>query len=164
MLGTVRTLIVDEIHAVVSNRRGSHLALSMERLAALVNGPLQRIGLSATQKPIEEVGRFLVGGCSPRKEVRSGPMETIDQSLPTNGEVGRDVPIAPNSHADHPERRDGDIAPYRTVHSPHAAPLGGRILLASAATTWERQPPCTIIDAGHKRQLDLAIELPGSPL
>src|SRR5262249_36467792 len=61
ILGTVRTLIVDEIHAVVSNRRGSHLALTMERLAALVNGPLQRIGLSATQKPIEEVARFLVG-------------------------------------------------------------------------------------------------------
>src|SRR5437773_1199508 len=61
MLGTVRTLIVDEIHAVVSNRRGSHLSLSMERLAALVDGPLQRIGLSATQKPIEEVARFLVG-------------------------------------------------------------------------------------------------------
>src|SRR5882672_7560158 len=61
LLATVRTLIVDEIHAVVGNRRGSHLALTMERLAALVNGPLQRIGLSATQKPIEEVARFLVG-------------------------------------------------------------------------------------------------------
>ena len=58
MLGTVRTLIVDEIHAVIGNRRGSHLALSMERLAALVSGPLQRIGLSATQKPIEQVARF----------------------------------------------------------------------------------------------------------
>src|SRR5438876_10161310 len=61
MLATVRTLIVDEIHALVGNRRGSHLALSVERLQALVNGPLQRIGLSATQKPIEEVARFLVG-------------------------------------------------------------------------------------------------------
>src|SRR5258708_3270776 len=61
MLSTVRTLIVDEIHAVVGSRRGSHLALSMERLVSLVNGPLQRIGLSATQKPIEEVAKFLVG-------------------------------------------------------------------------------------------------------
>jgi ATP-dependent helicase Lhr and Lhr-like helicase len=61
LLATVRTLIVDEIHALAGNRRGSHLALSMERLAALVNAPLQRIGLSATQKPIEEVARFLVG-------------------------------------------------------------------------------------------------------
>ncbi len=61
VLGTVRTIIVDEIHALVGNRRGSHLALSMERLTALVKHPLQRIGLSATQKPIEEVARFLVG-------------------------------------------------------------------------------------------------------
>ncbi len=61
MLSTVRTLIVDEIHAVVDDRRGAHLALSIERLAALTKHPLQRIGLSATQKPIEEVARFLVG-------------------------------------------------------------------------------------------------------
>src|SRR5207247_4518157 len=61
LLATVRTLIVDEIHAVVGNRRGSHLALTMERLQALVKAPLQRIGLSATQKPIDEVARFLVG-------------------------------------------------------------------------------------------------------
>src|SRR5437660_2314826 len=64
LLGTVRTLIVDEIHAVVGNRRGSHLALSIERLATLVKGPLQRIGLSATQKPIEAVAKFLVGHSS----------------------------------------------------------------------------------------------------
>jgi ATP-dependent Lhr-like helicase len=61
MLKTVRTVIVDEIHAVADDRRGSHLALSIERLAALTQKPLQRIGLSATQKPIEEVARFLVG-------------------------------------------------------------------------------------------------------
>jgi ATP-dependent helicase Lhr and Lhr-like helicase len=61
LLSTVRTVIVDEIHALAGNRRGSHLALSLERLAALVDHPLQRIGLSATQNPIEEVARFLVG-------------------------------------------------------------------------------------------------------
>src|SRR6478752_3871152 len=61
LLAPVRTVIVDEIHAVVGNRRGSHLALSIERLVALAKHPLQRIGLSATQKPIEEVARFLVG-------------------------------------------------------------------------------------------------------
>src|SRR3989475_7704224 len=61
MLAAARTLIVDEIHAVVGNRRGSHLALSMERLQALAKAPVQRIGLSATQKPIDEVARFLVG-------------------------------------------------------------------------------------------------------
>src|SRR6266567_7056335 len=73
LLATVRTLIVDEIHAVVGNRRGSHLALTMERLAALVSGPLQRIGLSATQKPIELVARFLVGNGGPFSGVRPSP-------------------------------------------------------------------------------------------
>ncbi|MDB5294000.1 MAG: box helicase-like [Phycisphaerales bacterium] len=60
MLRTVRTVIVDEIHAMVRDKRGSHLALSLERLEALT-GPVQRIGLSATQKPLDEVARFLVG-------------------------------------------------------------------------------------------------------
>src|SRR6476661_3879579 len=95
MLGTARTLILDEIHAVVDDRRGAHLALSVERLAALVQAPLQRIGLSATQKPIEEVARFLVGS------------RAVDKA--------------------------GD-------------------------------PDCEIIDIGHRRELDLAIEMPKSPL
>ena len=95
MLGTVRTLIVDEIHAVVDDRRGAHLALSIERLAALTEHPLQRIGLSATQKPIEEVARFLVG---------------------------------------------------------------------TAAVDQAGSPDCTIINIGHRRELDLAIEIPKSAL
>ena len=61
MLATARTVIVDEIHAVAPNKRGAHLALSLERLAALCGDRLQRIGLSATQKPIDAVARFLVG-------------------------------------------------------------------------------------------------------
>jgi ATP-dependent Lhr-like helicase len=61
MLRTTRTVIVDEIHAVARDKRGSHLALSLERLDHLAGRRLQRIGLSATQKPIEEIGRFLVG-------------------------------------------------------------------------------------------------------
>jgi ATP-dependent Lhr-like helicase len=99
MLSTARTLIVDEIHAVVDDRRGAHLALSIERLAALTKSasgvPLQRIGLSATQKPIEEVARFLAGA--------------------------------------------------------HAVNAAGN-------------PDCEIIDIGHHRKLDLAIEIPKSPL
>ena len=95
MLRTARTLILDEIHAVVDDRRGAHLALSVERLAALVQGPLQRIGLSATQKPIEEVARFLVG------------TRAVDEA---------------------------------------------------------GNPDCEIIDIGHRRELDLAIEIPKSPL
>src|ERR1019366_1431062 len=61
MLRSVRTLIVDEIHAVAGSKRGSHLALSMARLEALAEGRGQKIGLSATVSPIEEVGRFLSG-------------------------------------------------------------------------------------------------------
>ncbi len=61
LLQTVRTVIVDEIHAVVPNKRGAHLALSLERLEALTLTKPQRIGLSATQRPIETVARFLVG-------------------------------------------------------------------------------------------------------
>ena len=61
MLRTVRTVIVDEIHAVIGTRRGAHLALSLERLQALVDRPFVRLGLSATQKPIEDVARYLTG-------------------------------------------------------------------------------------------------------
>ncbi len=115
MLQTARTLIVDEIHAVVGDKRGSHLALSIERLEQLIqqhsarlspdqiqnskletrNSKLVRIALSATQRPIEEVARFLVGTA--------------------------------NINAD-------------------------------------GKPDCAIVDSGHARQLDLAIELPESPL
>ncbi|HEX7940359.1 MAG TPA: DEAD/DEAH box helicase, partial [Gemmatimonadaceae bacterium] len=62
MLRTVRTVIVDEIHAVIGTRRGAHLALTLERLAAVATEPLQRIGLSATQTPIDEVARYLTAG------------------------------------------------------------------------------------------------------
>jgi len=61
MLKSVRTLILDEIHAVAGSKRGAHLALSVERLEALVDLPLQRIGLSATQKPVTDVANLLVG-------------------------------------------------------------------------------------------------------
>ena len=97
MLSNVRTVIVDEIHAVVTNKRGAHLALSLERLEALVGHDITRIGLSATQNPIDEVARFLVG-------MRGS-----------------------NCNAD-----DG--------------------------------PRCRIVDVGHQREMDLAVELPDSPL
>jgi ATP-dependent Lhr-like helicase len=97
ILKTTRKVIVDEIHALVAEKRGAHLALSLERLQALVGETpggesLVRIGLSATQKPIGEVARFLTGGNT------------------------------------------------------------------------EDTPPCAIIDAGHKRRLDVQVEIPDSPL
>jgi ATP-dependent helicase Lhr and Lhr-like helicase len=65
VLKTVETVIVDEIHAIADDKRGAHLALSLERLEHLTEKPLARIGLSATQKPIELVAKFLTGGSRP---------------------------------------------------------------------------------------------------
>ena len=73
MLKTVRTVIVDEIHAVAQTKRGAHLALTLERLAANAAQPVQRIGLSATQKPIEEVAKFLTGAGAAAGKLGSGP-------------------------------------------------------------------------------------------
>ncbi|MBI2815861.1 MAG: DEAD/DEAH box helicase [Acidobacteria bacterium] len=91
----VRTVIVDEIHAVARDKRGSHLALTLERLDAIATHKPVRIGLSATQSPIEEVARFLVG----------------TRRIDSNG-----------------------------------------------------HPRCTVVNTGHARRMDLAIEVPGSPL
>ncbi len=97
MLRATTTVIVDEIHAVAGNKRGSHLALTLERLAHVAEQPVQRIGLSATQRPIDIVARLLVG---------AGP----DRSEP-----------------------DGS-------------------------------PRCAIVDSGHRRELDLGLELPSDEL
>ncbi|ACG73015.1 DEAD/H associated domain protein [Anaeromyxobacter sp. K] len=73
-LRTVETVIVDEIHALVPSKRGAHLALSLERLEQLAGRPLQRIGLSATQRPLDEVARFL-GGAVPAAPAAAGEAE-----------------------------------------------------------------------------------------
>ena len=87
-LKRVRTLILDEMHAVADDKRGSHLSLSVERLCALAEGPITRIGLSATQRPIEEMARFLVGsgnigpdGVPDCTIVDAGHARTIDLEL-----------------------------------------------------------------------------------
>src|SRR6266403_603083 len=85
MLATCRTVIVDEIHAMAGNKRGAHLALSLERLQALTGRGLARIGLSATQKPIEEVARFLMGSRAAAGEdcviIDSGHVRSRDLKL-----------------------------------------------------------------------------------
>jgi ATP-dependent helicase Lhr and Lhr-like helicase len=80
LLSTVRTAILDEIHALIGDKRGSHLALSLERLEQLA-GPVQRIGLSATQKPIEDVGRFLVGSDRECTLIDEGHLRKIDVAV-----------------------------------------------------------------------------------
>ena len=123
LLQTVRTVIVDEIHAVVPNKRGAHLALSLERLEALTLTKPQRIGLSATQRPIETVAQFLVGN-------RSSSM--------VNGEPSNVANSAPSTQ--------------RSV-----LPAGHQPSAISSV-------PCMIIDVGHKRDLDLAVEVPKDEL
>jgi len=106
-LASARTVIVDEIHALAPNKRGSHLTLSLERLEHITGNRLTRIGLSATQKPIEEVARFLVGlGGRPAKDL------------------------------------------FEDGADPMAA----------------RPSACVIVDTGHVRRRDLAIEVPEAPL
>jgi ATP-dependent Lhr-like helicase len=81
-LATAETVIVDEIHAVAADKRGAHLALTLERFDALAGRPLQRIGLSATQRPIEEVGRLLAGAGRPAPTiVDTGHRRHLDLSI-----------------------------------------------------------------------------------
>src|SRR5438876_6620322 len=92
MLATTRTIIVDEIHAIAPNKRGSHLALSLERLAALCGDRLLRIGLSATQKPIETVARFLVGAGA---EGQAPSCRIIDTGHRRARDLGLEMPSSP---------------------------------------------------------------------
>jgi ATP-dependent helicase Lhr and Lhr-like helicase len=80
LLAGVETLILDEVHAVAGTKRGAHLALSVERLQRLVEKPMQRIGLSATQRPLEEIGRFVGGGRSIRL-VDAGRAKELDLEI-----------------------------------------------------------------------------------
>src|SRR6201996_6160976 len=84
MLKTTRTVIVDEIHALAGNKRGAHLAVTLERLAAL-SGKLTRIGLSATQTPISAVARFLTGDESNCVVIDSGHARSRDLQLELTG-------------------------------------------------------------------------------
>ncbi len=135
-LRTTRTLILDELHAVAPSKRGSHLALSVERLCHLAEAPVTRIGLSATQKPIEEMARFLTGSSSPAAGAATSPLE---------GEVGGEVPAS----AGMTER-----AGTTRIH-PHS-PLRGDLSPRGRGESVE----CEIVDTGHRRAMDVAIELP----
>jgi ATP-dependent helicase Lhr and Lhr-like helicase len=91
MLATCRTVIVDEIHAIAGNKRGAHLALSLERLQALTTGTLTRVGLSATQKPIEEVAKFLIGASGNG----AGRCTIIDSGHARSRDLQLELPPAP---------------------------------------------------------------------
>jgi ATP-dependent helicase Lhr and Lhr-like helicase len=126
MLRTVRTVIVDEIHAVIGTRRGAHLALTLERLQKVAERPLIRLGLSATQNPIEEVARFLVGTANvdlaAGDDVVNAGTEAADAALIGSGR--------------------GDGAERKAIGSAR----------------------CAVVNEGHRRDMDLGLEMPRSTL
>ena len=153
-LRTVDTVIIDEIHALVPTKRGAHLALSLERLEALTKRRLQRIGLSATQRPLEEVARFLGG--------------VEEQGLGTEG-LGTEDPVP--AEADFESDLDGfkvrELSPLivHTDESLTASPLvpgplvPGPSDLGTPASRL-RYRPVTIVNAGAPKRLKLRIEVP----
>ena len=145
MLAGTRTVIVDEIHAIAGSKRGSHLALSLERLESLCQRRLLRIGLSATQKPIEEVARFLVGA-----QFAPSPLWEEDRG---EGPDLREV-----HQEEHFDKQHGEHPPLTSILSPKGR--GGERKKQEISL----MPPCTIIDVGHTRARDLAIEVPPVPL
>jgi len=94
MLASTRTVIVDEIHALAGTKRGAHLALTLERLEALAGRRLTRVGLSATQKPIAEVARFLVGTGNQRPD-GSPDCTVIDTGHVRERDLQLEIPSAP---------------------------------------------------------------------
>ncbi len=94
ILATVRTVIVDEIHSVAATKRGSHLSLSLERLDDLTAEPLQRIGLSATQRPLQAIAEFLGGGTASGERWEPRPVEIVDAPWEKQLDVKIVVPVA----------------------------------------------------------------------
>ncbi|HEY2651127.1 MAG TPA: DEAD/DEAH box helicase, partial [Solirubrobacteraceae bacterium] len=98
LFADTRWCIVDEIHAVAATKRGAHLALTLERLVAAAGGEFQRIGLSATQKPLEEIGRFLVGPRRTCRVIDTGVRKRLDLRIevPVESMVEPDATPAPD--------------------------------------------------------------------
>jgi ATP-dependent Lhr-like helicase len=150
-LRTVDTVIVDEIHALVPTKRGAHLALTLERLEALTKRRLQRIGLSATQRPLEEVARFLGGVESPDPLQNSDLMKGTGFSPYMNPlESARALAPEGGLSANSPEGNQLISSQYPELSwSSDAAD--------SAAL---RYRPVTIVNASARKQLKLRIEVP----
>jgi ATP-dependent Lhr-like helicase len=151
MLRTVRTVIVDEIHAVIGTRRGAHLALSLERLQEVAGEPLLRIGLSATQKPIGEVARFLVG-CGVRDpQTVINPQSINPQSI---------NPQSINPQSINPQSINPQSINPQSINPQSINPQS----INPQSAVRDPQSGCAIVDEGHRRAMDLSIEMPGSAL
>ena len=93
MLASVRWVIVDEVHAVAGTKRGSHLALSLERMEEVTRKPPQRIGLSATQRPLSVIAEFLGGGSTEGPEWTPRPVTIVDAATDRGLEIEIVVPV-----------------------------------------------------------------------
>ncbi|WP_372876533.1 DEAD/DEAH box helicase, partial [Pseudomonas sp.] len=140
MLSGCRSLIVDEIHAIAGGKRGSHLTLSVERLEALCQRSLVRIGLSATQKPLDAVARFLLGSQAPL------PVTDSETAYPESLLA---------------QQADND-AEHTTLQAP--SPHWGEGKAAPPINLPVHAPACHIVNIGYTRTRDLAIEVPPVPL
>ena len=142
-LRSVETVIIDEIHALVSTKRGAHMALSLERLEKIVEKPLQRIGLSATQRPLEEVAKFLGGATSTRRKTReeaTGATDTTDtrDAKGTKGTKGTKATTISTGPEDAEDIVDHEFMTPATVD----------------------YRDVTIIDASEPKRLDIKVQVP----
>ncbi len=138
-LKTVETVIIDEIHALVPTKRGAHMALSLERLEAVTGRRLQRIGLSATQRPLEEVAHFLAGAL-PREAAPALALPVAEAAEDLREESEREWTSEAEPVAD-------NLAPAANVTE-------------AVAETAARYRPVTIVNASEPKRLELRIEVP----
>ncbi|WP_205745940.1 DEAD/DEAH box helicase [Egibacter rhizosphaerae] len=159
-LAGIETVIVDEVHAVAGTKRGAHLALSLERLEALRRAadpgaaPLQRVGLSATQRPLGEVARFLAGGLA-GGTVRDGEAAraTADSGGPGAGDGGGSDRIRGSGGIG---TSDGLAA---SEEDDGSSASGGSVESAAPEWSWESRP-MTVVDANEPPHLDVEIVVP----
>ncbi|HLH14928.1 MAG TPA: DEAD/DEAH box helicase, partial [Solirubrobacteraceae bacterium] len=152
MLTGVEAVIVDEIHAVAATKRGAHLALTLERLEQQAGGPIQRIGLSATQNPLEEIGRFLVG---PRRQ-----LTIVDAGVKKQLDLRIEVPVESMTEPS-PKGQPGGPG---DAHADPLDPLAGGETTAPTQSIWPaiypellalvRQHSSTIVFVNNRRSAE----------
>jgi ATP-dependent Lhr-like helicase len=150
ILRGVEHVIVDEVHAVAGTKRGAHLAVSLERLERLVARPPQRIGLSATQRPVETIARFL-GGAGPGRAGESRDVAVVDAGSRKPLELSVRVPVEDMTRPGGVEGLGGAAAPAAVA----GGPVGGPVGLRSGGDPEARQ---SIWPAIHPRILELIRE------
>src|ERR1700722_4752720 len=154
-LRSVETVVIDEIHALVPSKRGSHLALSIERLEHLCGRRLQRIGLSATQRPLEEVARFLGGAEIPAPTANSQTTEQVENPTRETDVWGGHLQQLDSKHI--PSAETGSDLSGDGLKGEVETALETEVDATDIAPAYR---PVTIVDAGEPKKLDLRVEVP----